>query len=126
MVAVRQLEAHPDEVVAPGRHLRLVEAGRPATGGTPRGVYRRRRLVAALLVAVVAIAVFRATSPLLADPAAGQLEAGAVHVVEPGDTYWSIAGAVDTDGDITGTVDAISAANGGRALQVGDRLVLPG
>ena len=60
------------------------------------------------------------------DPAAVSLEAGAVHVVEPGDTYWSIAGALDTDGDITGTVDALSAANGGRALQVGDRLVLPG
>ena len=54
------------------------------------------------------------------------VEAGAVHVVEPGDTYWSIAGALDTDGDITGTVDALSAANGGRALQVGDRLLLPG
>ena len=125
MVAVRQLEAHPDEVVAPGRHLRVVEVGRPAAGGTPQGVYRRRRLVAVVLVAVVAHAALRIASPLLGDPAV-PLEAGAVHVVEPGDTYWSIAGALDTDGDITGTVDALSAANGGRALQVGDRLVLPG
>lgn len=48
------------------------------------------------------------------------------HPVRPGDTYWSIAQALDEPGDIRTTVDRLMAANGGRPLQAGDRLVLPG
>lgn len=47
-----------------------------------------------------------------------------VHVVQPGETYWSIASELDR-GDVRGTVDALVAANGGRSLQAGDRLTLP-
>ena len=48
------------------------------------------------------------------------------HLVRPGDTYWSIAEALGEPGDIRSAVDQLMVANGGRPLQVGDRLVLPG
>ena len=50
---------------------------------------------------------------------------GRVHVVQPGDTYWSIAEAVGGRGDIRARVAALEEANGGRSLQAGDRLAVP-
>lgn len=50
--------------------------------------------------------------------------AGPVHVVQPGETYWSLAEALGGDGDIRARVDALEAGNGRRPLQVGDRLVV--
>lgn len=50
---------------------------------------------------------------------------GRVHVVQPGESYWSIAEAVGGEGDIRALVDALEEANGGRSLQAGDRLTLP-
>ncbi|HEV2810993.1 MAG TPA: LysM peptidoglycan-binding domain-containing protein [Acidimicrobiales bacterium] len=50
---------------------------------------------------------------------------GRAHVVQPGDTYWSIAEAVGGEGDIRAAVDALEEANGGRSLQAGDRLTVP-
>ena len=53
---------------------------------------------------------------------------GRVHVVQPGETYWSIAEAVGGgggEGDIRALVDALEEANGGRYLQAGDRLAVP-
>ena len=47
-----------------------------------------------------------------------------VHVVGPGDTLWSIAGAMEPEGDIRATVDRLAAANGGAELQVGQRILL--
>ena len=129
MAAVRHLEATPHEQVGGRRaHLRLVPLG-PAPAVPQRraaGTYRRRRLVAALLVVLCSLALLRWVPPLLGDPGAAALDPATIHIVQPGDTYWSIASSLDTDGDITGTVDALSAANRGRALQVGDRLALPG
>ncbi len=128
MAAVRHLEPGPaDDVGGRASHLRLVGPG-PSRAISRRqaGIYRRRRLLAALVVALCAVALVRLAEPLLVDPGAIVLEVGSIHVVQPGDTYWSIAESLDTDGDMTGTVDALSAANRGRALQVGDHLVLPG
>ena len=127
MVAVRHLEVHPDDAgtLARVRHLQLVEDRRdPAR--PPAAVYRRRRLAAAVVVALLSLALLWVAAPVLGDPATQSLEAGTVHVVQPGDTYWSIASSLDTEGDITGAVDALAAVNGGRALQVGDRVTLPG
>lgn len=133
MAAVRQLDVPLTEVLGRaggGRapQLRLVRGGRPAASSQRRqaGIYRRRRLVVALVLALCSVALLRWAAPVLGDPAVAPLEAGSIHVVRPGDTYWSIAASLDTDGDITGTVDALSAANHQRALQVGDRLALPG
>ena len=50
---------------------------------------------------------------------------GPAHVVQPGETYWSIAEAVGGEGDIRARVDALEAANGGRSLQAGDRVAVP-
>ena len=52
----------------------------------------------------------------------------ALHVVQPGETYWSIAVALggDDDGEVRSLVAALEAANGDRPLQAGDRLLLPG
>ena len=58
-------------------------------------------------------------------PAAVAEAAISVHVVQPGDTYWSIAERLGRPGDIRPTVDALVAANGDRPLVAGDRLVVP-
>lgn len=49
---------------------------------------------------------------------------GSVHVVQPGETYWSIAEGAGSPGDLRPRVDALMAANGGRLLRAGDRLVV--
>lgn len=48
-----------------------------------------------------------------------------VHVVQPGDTYWSIARHLSGPGDVRSTVDALVAANDERPLVAGDRIVVP-
>ena len=50
---------------------------------------------------------------------------GGRHLVQPGDTYWSLAVALDQPGDVRARVDALQRANGGRPLHVGDLVVLP-
>ncbi len=51
--------------------------------------------------------------------------ASSVQVVQPGDTYWSIAQRLGGPGDVRSTVDALMAANGERPLVAGDRIVVP-
>jgi Tfp pilus assembly protein FimV len=70
-----------------------------------------------------------AEAPIVREPAAygasGQsVPARAVYVVQPGDTIWSIAHALDPAGDSRATVDRIVALNGGAALEPGQRLRL--
>lgn len=52
---------------------------------------------------------------------------GSLHVVQPGETYWSIARALrgDESGDLRAVVTALLAANGAEPLHAGDRVVLP-
>jgi hypothetical protein len=50
---------------------------------------------------------------------------GPVHVVEPGDTFWSIARRLEPSGDPRPLVDELVAAHGGPTLHVGERLPLP-
>jgi Tfp pilus assembly protein FimV len=109
-------------------------------------VYRRRRLAALavavglVLVALVlssallgdrsdAVRIAPAGAPVVREPSAygasGQaVPAGAVYVVQPGDTIWSIAHELDPSGDARAMVDRIVALNGGAALQPGQRLRL--
>ena len=96
--------------------------------------FRRRRAVAA----VVATALLLATWSLLAVlshhlvPAAagGPIPptAAAAHVVQPGDTLWSIATEVVgvTDAQVRPIVDQLAARTGGAALDVGQRVPLGG
>ena len=63
-------------------------------------------------------------APTAATPATDAAGSARVHVVGPGDTLWSIAGAMEPEGDIRATVDRLAAANGGAELQVGQRILL--
>jgi hypothetical protein len=106
----------PLRLVAPPSHRR------PAVG-----VYRRRRLVAVLALALLLVVTARAAGSLLSTASAGEpARTPVVLVAEPGDSYWSLASEVHEGGDLRSTVDALVAANGGRDLRVGDRIVLPG
>jgi hypothetical protein len=92
----------------------------------PRVVYVRRRLVAlalaAMLVAVAAVGLGLArTAPGADDP---EPIATRVHVVQPGDTLWSIARELEPTSDPRAVVDRLASLNGGSAVHVGQRLVL--
>lgn len=109
--------------------------------------YRRRRLVALVaLVAVVAIAAVGARSvvggaskgevrtqpgvglvvaDLAAYGAAGEAPPrGSRYVVQPGDTLWSIAGALHPSGDVRKAVDRLVELNGSAALSPGQRILV--
>ena len=118
-------ETSPD--VAPG----AVPSRRPAPRLPDRATrIRRRRLVALLAVVVLALALVsgvRAVSGLAAVDSSPRPEpiSGTEYVVQPGDTLWTIAGRIAPDDDPRAVVDALRAANGGRAeLEVGTRLDL--
>lgn len=123
--------------VPPGRPparpaLRVIEGGRGPGARARRAQYRRRRVVALLLlVAVVSTAILLANAVLAGSAGGGTptsapgSSAPAVHVVQPGDTLWSIARSIDPDGDVRVTVDRLAALNGRGPLQVGQQLVLP-
>lgn len=100
-------------------------------------VYRRRRLLAVgvlLLLIAPALAVAQAAlagtggGPLTTTGAAVQpVPAGAsVWVVRPGDTLWSIAGALDPRGDPRSLVDRLTQEAGGASLYPGERIPIPG
>lgn len=115
--------------------LRLIEGGLGRPGPTA-ATYRRRRLAVLLLmvtcVVAVAVGAQAALRPLVASPgggasaAPGVTQASGGHVVRPGETLWSVAAAIAPAGsDVRATVDELAELNGGPALTVGQRLVLP-
>jgi hypothetical protein len=96
-------------------------------------VYWRRRFVAfvllAALVAAVLLAVRAGMATLGGVPASapeGNISGppARVVVVQPGDTVWTIARAVQSDGDVRPLVDELIADHPAR-LQPGDRLLVP-
>jgi hypothetical protein len=149
--ALRPASAHP--FPDPGRArpsgppLRLIPGGREAVlrHRRPAAVYRRRRLVAAVLGAGLLLAVLggaravedRLTAPSPGVPASAPTAAASAvgapfataagdhtYVVQPGDTWWSIARSLQPEGDIRGLVDELAAAHGGSALVVGQQVDL--
>jgi len=111
---------------APQREaLRLVTAP-PSRRRPSPGVYRRRRLVALLLVATVLVAVSSVgVRWATASASAGAAPAApAVLVAQPGDSYWTLARKLHVGGDLRSVVDELVAANGGGDLYPGDRIVL--
>jgi Tfp pilus assembly protein FimV len=96
----------------------------PAAPAVPRWVVLFLAVAMAGTVAAgVARSVGGATDWLSGDvpsPPAGR----PVHVVQPGETLWSIARTLHPDGDIRPLVDRLVELNGGDHLEVGQVLVL--
>ena len=112
------------------RRIALVRTSavlRSASTSLPTSIYRRRRAVALLIVVsmVVALALavqgVRATLITPARPGAP----AQVYVVQPGDTFWDIAGRLHPGADPRPLVARMVAAHGGAVLVAGERLVLP-
>lgn len=93
-----------------------------------RAVYLRRRLAVLVLLAAVIACGWRGVAlgsePLIA-PGSPVPSGQQVHVVEPGDTLWSIARSLQPTGDVRPVVDRLADLRGGRPLQVGERIPLP-
>jgi len=110
------------------RHLRLVPP--PARRRSRAGIYWRRRIAVLVLLFLVVIAARAALGALGGGPLAapetpaGRAGVGAVYVVQPGDTYWSIARHLQPSGDVRGLVDLLSAEHGAAPLQPGEQLAL--
>lgn len=110
---------------------------RPATRGVSPAVARRRRLGVATLVAGAALLIMTGSLVLQAVRTGGgplttggaapgiNLAADQVWVVQPGDTVWSIAQAVDPGADVRPLVDRITAELKGEPLYPGERILIP-
>jgi hypothetical protein len=128
MAAIAYPEFQPQ--APPRRHLRLVPPPQPVRSNSRASIYWRRRvlvLVAAVLVLLAARAALGALGggPLAAPGTpAGRGGVAAVYVVEPGDTYWSIARHLQPSGDVRALVDRLSSEHGGTPLQPGEQLAL--
>jgi len=117
----RRSAALPYTVVLPPR---LVEP-RPSAE-----VYVRRRLLVALVLVAVVVAVWFGAGNVLASrsgvPASATSARPAIsYVVQPGDTLWSIATARQGGTSVSSYVDLMVQRNGGAVIQVGQVLTLP-
>ena len=109
-----------------GRRLAVVHP-------VPASTYRRRRLVAAVVVAGLLIAAWAALGALggaltasgRSAPDLGSRASVAVVEVGPGDTLWTIARRLQPSGDVRPLVDRLAASRGGTVLQVGERIEVP-
>ena len=141
------LVAH-DDLAGLDRRRRLVSVPTaPPRRNPPRrtvtpAVYRRRRAVVAALFLGVLLATSWGALSVLGGGSLTASEAGSpsaattelrlqpvsrtTYVVQPGDTLWAIARRLAPEGgDVRPIVDALAADRGGRALEVGERIVLP-
>jgi len=120
----------------PGRpprpHLRVLDGGRAPAVRARRAAYRRRRVLVVVAIALLAGALHLLASAALARTAGGGApsaaagaSSAATYVVQPGDTLWAIAAAVEPDVDVRITVDRIAELNGGAPLLAGQQLLLP-
>ena len=102
-------------------------------------IYKRRQLVAFALVVLLVIAALSVARAAIGGPGAAPLTgprsaggtnavqpiARSVYVVQPGDTLWAIARALQPEGDVRPLVGKIADQRGGAPLQVGERIALP-
>ncbi|MGQ0833118.1 MAG: LysM peptidoglycan-binding domain-containing protein [Microthrixaceae bacterium] len=140
MSSAAALQLHPrtqPTTVPPGPRapdrpvLRVLEGGRAPARVAQRAVYRRRRLAAVVGLALLVVTVLLLANAVVAKTAGGGAPhpvAGtsvpAVHVVQPGETLWSIARTLAPEGDVRLVVDRLVDLNGSAPLQVGQRLEL--
>jgi nucleoid-associated protein YgaU len=118
-------------VVGPDAPARTRAGARPLPGRSQRTqlrLTRRARRLAVVMALASGVAVGSWLGPLVAGGGDGLRLAGESSVVvQPGDTLWSIASAVDGGGDVRAVIDEIQALNGlrGAELVPGQTLVLP-
>ncbi len=85
----------------------------------------RRVLAVALCLGVLVLAAGALRSALVAARPEVPTHSGpTVHVVQPGESLWSIAHAERPSSDIASLVDKLIRLNGGSTLQVGQQLVI--
>ena len=90
-------------------------------------VYRRRRLVVAAIVLALVLGAGSLFSSRDAAPSAVDAASESVTVVvQPGDTLWGIAAALDPSGDPRALVAQLTDLAGSASLQPGQELVVPG
>ncbi len=132
-LAPRRQPTTPPPGAGPSRPaLRVLEGGRAPGRVRQQAVYRRRRIVAAAVLVLVTVVTLLLANAVVARsagggtpvPAAGT-SSSAVHVVQPGDTLWSVAADLAPGRDVRITVDQLRELNGGAPLVVGQRLLLP-
>ena len=124
--------------ITPGRpHLVLVPPPAPRRLRVPsrRVAIRRRRVLASVALVIVVLLLqlaVHAASTWLGDgslavpePRPAAAAAGAVYVVQPGDTLWTLARRAQPEGDLRPLVGRLAAAQDGEALRAGQRIVLP-
>lgn len=106
----------------------------PGARPLPAATYRRRRAAALLVVASGLAALLLVVHGLLASFGGGPLTAaerpgapaaGAVYVVQPGDTFWGIARRIAPEEDPRPLVARLVAEHGSPTLLAGERLHLP-
>ena len=102
----------------------------PAVPIRSTGPYLRRRIGVAVTTIVIAVVGLGISSTRFADagqarPAGDVAVGGAVVIVQPGDTLWSLAREVQPDGDVRPLVAQLSRAHGGSSLRAGKRIVVP-
>lgn len=150
-----QSPRRPSSPVEPMR-LRVIEGGQSDAAIERRRLYRRRRIVVALLAVVAVVSCVRVAQVVgeavgadgpatLTVGVAGEGAAAAVpevptapidaepvaaplreYVVRRGDTLWSIAASLGGDADVRELVDELSRRVQGGALQPGQRIDLEG
>lgn len=109
-------------------------SGRPAGRRQPSAAARRLRAAAAVLAAAAVGTLLgagslagaeQATDPAASAPAAEEeAPVVATHVVQPGDTLWTLARRLQPDGDVRPLVARLRDAAGGGPLVPGQRLRL--
>lgn len=102
---------------------------RPADRRPPSAAVRRRQAVWALVVLAALGSLLGAGSlagagQAPADPAAAVPVASTTHVVQPGETLWTLARRLQPEGDVRPLVARLRAAHGGGPLVPGERLRL--
>ncbi len=133
MAAVIQINPRPggSRPSRPAPSLRVLEGGRSEQSIRMAAVYRRRRMLAALVVVTIVALGFLLVQSLTmsASPvgASGELgaPAAATHVVRSGETLWEIARSLEVGGDVRDVVDRLAEVNGGPVIRVGQELVIP-
>jgi hypothetical protein len=136
MAAVLQLEPRyfdpedHDYPVMPGVRLRLIESDRqyrprPARSHQ-RAVYRRRRVLAALVGLGLVLAIVRAGATLggsIATPE--RLPHVQLVVAQPGDSLWSVARRAAPGHDVRPIVDALARNLGTSTIAAGQEIAVP-